>query len=243
MKYKKLLLDIDGTVLSRKERLSEQLVQGVIASKDKISISFCTGRTPDFTLSLARKLLLRTNHIVDDGSRVIDRTGKELWAIILPKDVINYYINLARKNNFKIAATVENKLKLNISEADSHISRLFPYYLTKKQANILTSHVFSPEYEAKVVWFDEEKGYNVSITHIHGNKKHGIEFLLNYEKVKPDETIGIGDGMNDLPLFDSVGFKVAMEDAPRELINKADLVVPSVEQDGVLEVLKQFQHE
>src|SRR3989344_5759456 len=193
MQYKKILLDIDGTILDKQEKLSDSLAKALEKIKDNTSISFCTGRTPDFTLDLAQRLNLTTNHIVDDGSRVIDANGKELWAIILPQEVINYYLNLAALNGFKIAATVEGKMKLVLTKQDQHISRLFPYHLTKKQVDILTSHIFSSEYEVKVVWSDEKKGYNVSVTHINGNKKHGIQYLLDHEGIKKEDVIGVGD--------------------------------------------------
>ena len=46
--------------------------------------------------------------------------------------------------------------------------------------------------------------------------------------------IGLGDGYNDIPLLSVCGFKVAMENAPEELKEIADVIVPIVEQDGFL---------
>ncbi len=240
MQYKKLLLDIDGTVLAKGELLSDNLKSAITRAKNHISISFCTGRDPEFTLQLAHTLHLTSNHVVDDGSRVIDPTGKELWVVVLPQDVIKHYLDLAHRYGFKIAATVAGKLKLDLTKTDRHISRLLAYYLTKAQVDTLTSYVFSAEYEVKVVWFDERKGYNVSVTHMNGNKQHGIQFLLNHEGVKSEEVIGVGDGINDLPIFTCVGLKVAMGNASDEVKAGANLVVSSAKEDGVVEILKKY---
>lgn len=240
-KYKKILFDLDGTILDRNGHMHPAVLTALRQAKDKISISFCTGKTPDFVSKLAQTIGLNTNHIVDDGSRVIDKDGKELWAVILPQEVIDYYLDLAQKYDFKIAATVDGKEKLNLTKADRHISRLFPYYLNNVQVKVLTLNIYSEKYEVKVVWYDERTGYNVSITDVNGNKKHGIKFLFQYEHLHKQEVIGVGDGINDLPMFEQVGFRVVMGNATDNVKAFADYIAPSVDQNGVVEILKKIK--
>lgn len=239
-KYRKILLDLDGTILNKDGKISERLFHTLQKSKDKINISFCTGRTPDFVIDLANSIGLSSNHIVDDGSKVIDKKGKTLWEVILPQEVVDYYIHLADFYNFKIAATVKGKEKLNITKNDANLSRLFPYHLSKKQVDVLLNNTFSSDFEVKVVWFDQRYGFNVSITHVNGNKKQGIAFLINHEKLKKAEIIGVGDGVNDLPLFENVGLKVVMSNANDAIKAVADVVVPSIDKDGVIKVFERF---
>lgn len=239
-KYKKILLDLDGTVIDRNEKLDDEVLNTLRRAKNNISISFCTGRTLDFVHSLAKHIGLESNHIVDDGSRVINKFGNELWVVILPQEVINYYLDLADKYQFNISASVSGKQKLKITREDKHISRLFPYNLNKKHVEILTYNIFSADYEAKVVWYDERTGYNVSIAHIKGNKKYGIEFLFQYEKLHQAEVVGVGDGINDLPMFESVGYSVAMGNATANIKALVDYVAPPVEQNGIIDVLKKI---
>ena len=47
-----------------------------------------------------------------------------------------------------------------------------------------------------------------------------------------------GDGMNDLEMFDLVGFAVAMGDAKPELKEKADLITGTIEEFGIQSVLE-----
>jgi HAD superfamily hydrolase (TIGR01484 family) len=240
LKFRKILLDLDGTVLNRSGMLSPALLTELTNAKDKISISFCTGRTPDFVIGLSRRIGLSTNHVVDDGSRVIDRAGNILWAVRFPREVIDYYVDLADKFHFQISASVNGIEKLNITKNDHDISRLLPYYLNENQVKFLTSHPYSSEYEVKTVWFDKDKGSNVSITHMNGNKKHGIEFLLKYERLNKADVIGVGDEINDLPLFESVGYKVAMGNAPDAVKSVADEVIPPVGKDGLEDFLSKL---
>ena len=238
--YKKILFDLDGTILNMDGKMSNKVEASLKSSKDKISISFCTGRPLDFTIALAQQLGITSNHIVDDGSRVVDYKGKELWSVVFPQKVIDYYVDLAKVNDFKITATVNGKNKMKIDKNDSHISRLFPCFLNQRQVDILIKNNFSPNYETKIVWYDPKYGYNVSITDIKGNKKHGIRFLLNLEDLKKEEVIGVGDGINDLPLFESVGYQIAMGNASSIIKSQVGLVAPSINEDGVAWILNKL---
>lgn len=48
--------------------------------------------------------------------------------------------------------------------------------------------------------------------------------LMQHYQLKPKETAYIGDDINDLPVFDEVGFAVCPADAPVYVRDKADLV-------------------
>ena len=52
--------------------------------------------------------------------------------------------------------------------------------------------------------------------------------------------MAFGDGMNDLEMFDLVGYAVAMGDAKQELIVRADFVTGTIEERGIQSVLEQF---
>ena len=47
----------------------------------------------------------------------------------------------------------------------------------------------------------------------------------------------MGDGYNDIPLISVCGFKVAMANAPIELKEMADLIVPDVEHEGLVTLI------
>lgn len=50
----------------------------------------------------------------------------------------------------------------------------------------------------------------------------------------------VGDGGNDLPLFELAGFKVAMGNAEEVLKKQADWIAPSVDEDGLAVAIKKF---
>ena len=52
--------------------------------------------------------------------------------------------------------------------------------------------------------------------------------------------IAIGDGPNDFPMLMAAGFKVAMGNASDDLKAIADYIAPTVEKDGVVDVIEKF---
>jgi hydroxymethylpyrimidine pyrophosphatase-like HAD family hydrolase len=58
--------------------------------------------------------------------------------------------------------------------------------------------------------------------------------------VPVEQTLAIGDGTNDLPLFKSAFVKVAMGNATEELKAAADFVVGTLEEDGFAEAMEKY---
>lgn len=72
------------------------------------------------------------------------------------------------------------------------------------------------------------------------SKARGIRDVCQYYGVDVTECMAFGDGMNDLEMFDLVGYAVAMGDAQPALIERADFVTGTIEERGIQAVLEQF---
>jgi len=75
---------------------------------------------------------------------------------------------------------------------------------------------------------------------IEASKARGIKDVCQYYGVDANECMAFGDGMNDLEMFDLVGYAVAMGDAQPALIARADFVTGTIEERGIQSVLEQF---
>lgn len=73
------------------------------------------------------------------------------------------------------------------------------------------------------------------------SKARGILDVCDYYGVNANECMAFGDGMNDLEMFDLVGYAVAMGDAQPALIERADFVTGTIEEHGIQKVLEQFK--
>lgn len=70
------------------------------------------------------------------------------------------------------------------------------------------------------------------------SKGEGLEWLLRHRGRDPAHTLAIGDGWNDVEVFDRVGHPVAMANAAAGVRTRARWVTAHVEEEGVAEVLE-----
>lgn len=73
---------------------------------------------------------------------------------------------------------------------------------------------------------------------VEASKARGIEDMCQYYAVDVRDCMAFGDGMNDLEMFDLVGFAVAMGDAKPELKARADFVTGTIEEYGIQAMLE-----
>ena len=88
--------------------------------------------------------------------------------------------------------------------------------------------------------FDEEKRININLKNI--NKKTTLEYLAKQLKIDTDEIIFFGDGLNDLEIFSSNIFSVAMLNALKEIKEKSNDITLTNDQDGVITYLEKIKN-
>jgi hypothetical protein len=72
------------------------------------------------------------------------------------------------------------------------------------------------------------------------SKGAGLEFVARRLGFRAERTVGFGDGENDVELLEWCGYKVAVANAHEDVLALADLVCPSVDEEGVAQVLEAF---
>ena len=75
------------------------------------------------------------------------------------------------------------------------------------------------------------------------HKGIGIEFLKNKYGITKEECVAFGDQMNDYELLQNVYYAYAMENAVKSMKDIAYEIVPSNEQQGVIQKLKELLKE
>ena len=93
------------------------------------------------------------------------------------------------------------------------------------------------QYDLKLVHWHQ---IGADILPAEASKARGIKDVCEYYAVDASECMAFGDGMNDLEMFDLVGFAVAMGDAQPALIERADFVTGTIEEHGIQTVLNQL---
>jgi Cof subfamily protein (haloacid dehalogenase superfamily) len=71
-------------------------------------------------------------------------------------------------------------------------------------------------------------------------KATGLEFVAEHLGFSRERTVAFGDGENDIELVDWAGYGVAVDNAHELVKERADFVCPSVDDEGVAQVLDAY---
>lgn len=82
--------------------------------------------------------------------------------------------------------------------------------------------------------------FNCEINDGHANKGEAMDKLCAMLGIDPSETMGFGDGSNDMTLIQHAGIGVAMKNAIPALQTEADYITDSNDEDGVAKAICKF---
>jgi hypothetical protein len=243
--YKALIFDLDGTAIPNRQdgMPSKRVIDVVKKVKEKIHVSAATGRGISLAGNIIKSLGLTAPCIVSGGTQVIDPvSGKVLWKKDMDKNQIEKIMEIAKEYQYPVFFSDETEgvlPKYKITQRDEGIIYIQP--VTKDDTTVILEKLSTiPNIIAHKVISWTPDHFDIHITHIEATKRHSMEVLLKILKVQSDEVIAVGDSNNDLPLFELAGYKIAMENGSDELKKKADMVAPSVSEDGLAVVLEKL---
>ena len=244
-KYKALILDVDGTLIpNKRDGMPSKKVKDAIAKASKIlHVGVATSR-PYFQFShIANYLRLSGLCITSAGAQIIHASSKK---ILFEKPLlIQDFMAIGKfSKTLRVPLHVYDNNKYNTFSKEYIPNRpivIWIHGLTPTQADEFTkrfSHISTIAIYKLPSWKKEK--VDLSITHAVATKQHAILEVAKILNIETHEIIGVGDGHNDFPLLMACGLKVAMGNAVDELKAIADYIAPSVEEDGVADVIEKF---
>ena len=245
MKYKAIIFDIDGTAIPLELIAipSDKLIYSVKKAQRLVKVCAATGRSLPHSRHLLEALNIKNPCIISGGTQIIDPiTEKTLWEKRLSERQVRQILELCLPYQYPIGFSDETR---GISAREKRVNgseRIVYIWNVKEEDAIYLQKTFN---EIKGVaahtpgsWIKDR--LDIHITHNKATKKQALLELIKILDVEKNEIIGVGDHDNDLPLFESVGFKVAMGNATEKLKESADYITSSVEEDGLAEVIEKF---
>ncbi len=247
MGYKLLLTDLDGTLIPelgmppKPISFSPKLTHAIQKAKLKVLISLCTGRDKQTVLEVINKLNLTSSHVIEGGAKIIDSKGNDLWAKYITEDSAVSILKIIQQKRLPFSIIVDGVETMNKFPKKNFekISCILVYALNNQQIEYLKS-LFSKYNDIAYVLNSDRIKNSMFITDQAGTKARGIEGLFRMIKVKKAQSIGVGNGENDIDLLLSCGLKVAMGNSVKSLKDIADYVAPTVYNDGLIDVIEKF---
>jgi HAD superfamily hydrolase (TIGR01484 family) len=245
MKYKALFLDLDGTTVKNEITAlpSVKVTQSIKKAKKLVHICIATGRPIRMAQSIFEHLELSDPCVTSGGVHIYDPLNyKILNEIEINPQTVPQLIKIAQKFNLKFGIfngrTDKNYYIPKLTD------KILGIYLPVIPPEIINDvekeykHIPNIEIHKMPSW---EKGYMcLEMTDIKATKLNGINQVMKLLHLKKSEIIGVGDSYNDFPLLMASGFKVAMGNAIPELKDIADYIAPSIDDDGVADVIEKF---
>lgn len=260
MKYKLLVLDVDGTLLNNECQISKRTMSTLLkVQQTGVRIVLASGRPTYGIIPLAKALELGNYGgfvISYNGCQIIKaENGEILFERRINPELIPYLEKKARKNNFDIFTYHDDTILTNNPD-NPHIqqeAKLNGLRILKEE-EFSTAIDFSPckvmlvsdDYEAlaglEKHWkkrlagtldvFPSEPFYLEAVPN-GVDKANTMGVLLDTLGITREETIAIGDGVADVTMLQTAGLGIAMGHAPDSVKVCADYVTASNEEDGV----------
>lgn len=260
MKYKLLVLDVDGTLLNEAKEISKRTLATLLKMQQMgVRIVLASGRPTYGLMPLAKRLELGNYDgfvISYNGGQIMKASnGELLFQRRINPEMLPYLEKKARKNDFAILTYNENEVVTNRPE-NEHVCReaALNGMVVVGEEEFSTAIDFAPckcmlvsddldkLIDLETHWKKRLNGaldvfrsedYYLEVVPCGIDKANSLGALLELLNINRDEVMAIGDGVCDVAMLQMAGLSVAMGNAIDSVKACADWITVSNEEDGV----------
>lgn len=260
MKYKLLVLDVDGTLLNDEREISKRTLAALLKVQQMgVRIVLASGR-PTYGLMPLAKTLELGNYggfvLSYNGCQIIKaQNGEILFERRINPEMLPYLEKKARKNGFAIFTYHDDTL-ITDSPDNEYIKNeaLLNNLKIIREDEFSTAIDFAPckcmlvsDKEKALIGLEQHwekrlagtldafrsEPYFLEVVPCGVNKANTLGALLEHLGVTREEVIAVGDGVCDVTMLQLAGMGVAMGHSQDSVKVCADYVTTSNEEDGV----------
>ena len=252
-KPKIIFFDIDDT-LSR---------GGIIAPHNKITLERLAKTDIKLVIATGRSKSILPQDILelfDKGvfDAIVCTNGQYNFD---KQDVISHY-PLTFEQASKIDELCLEDHLIHKFDSDTHLAwandnEKIREFMVNNPSSIIDPHYYKSNavYQCSVFFKDEQRKmqdvdfsqFGLKLVHWHqiggdilpieASKERGVRDVCQHFGIDIKDAMAIGDGFNDLEMFEAVGYAVAMGDGQPTLQQQADFITGSIEEYGLQQVL------
>ncbi len=265
MKYRLLVLDIDGTLTNSQSVITPRVVDAINrAQQAGVKIVLASGRPTHGIVRVAEMLSLQKygGYILSfNGGRIEEYPSrKELFSSTFSQKLIPTLYGLsegcATIMSYQDSYIISEKPEDQYASIEIEITKMD----VRKVDNFIEAVNFDPnkclivgEPEVLVTIADQinsEHGdalsayrsfpYFLEVVPLGVDKALSLASLLEKINLTREEVVAIGDGFNDQTMIEYAGFGVAMANGQQSVRDAADHIAPSNDEDGVAEIIDRY---
>lgn len=258
MERKMFCFDLDNTLLNHKKyKISERILHALERLKQQGHIVvLASGRDFDTPNSKPFADMINPQAIVHANGLKVTANTELLFEHYFDKQLMKKVLDYGTHNNLCVGASIEGgeyythyeiirEFEINMY-GYCHKTYHESYELLNRQVHSL--HIVADKEEILELvreiqglhYFLFNGNFGADLMDVVWSKAEGIQVLHDYYGMTWEDTICFGDSMNDLSMIQKAKRGFAVENGTQILKDAADMIIKSVDEDGVALAIETF---
>lgn len=263
---KAVFIDIDETLTNSQREVTEKTKLEIKKCVENgVKIILTSGRSRREAMDFQEQIGTSPYIVSSNGASAYDaENGVEIYNERIDPQMALQLIKHSRENGYRIKLNYKDLLVMNeaaypdekdkevsyeelervaveeqvvqcvITSTDFEKMRFFRDYIKNECVGIA---VANESKRFKNPDLKPSRNYYCDVASVKVSKGNAVKAVCEYFEIKPEEIVTIGDGENDLSMFELTPNSVAMGNSLPEIKEKANYVTASNDEDGVAKVL------
>ena len=256
---KLIVADLDGTLLKSDKSLDDN-IKDVISGQD-YKFTIASGRSMNLVKKFISELNIDLPYITNNGAEIY-QSDACVKQYSIPDDGVRFILNLVQEFDLECHANAENCIYTM-----GKIDLILPF---RKRFEGVLSIVDNASVNSvcantinKIMCIDKDLNkvqelankINLYCEHVHCERAEGNAFvivnrqaskgkalknLIELLHISTEEVIVFGDNYNDVSMFEAVKYSVCMENADKDVKDKATFICKSNDMNGVSDFIQKY---
>lgn len=263
---KAVFIDIDETLTNSQREVTEKTKLEIKKCVENgVKIILTSGRSRREAMDFQEQIGTSPYIVSSNGASTYDaENGVEIYNERIDPQMVLQLIKHSRENGYRIKLNYKDLLVMNEAAYPDEKDKEVSYEELERVAveeQVVQCVITSTDFEKMKIFRDYIKNECVGIAVANESKRfknpdlkpsrnyycdvasskvskgNAVKAVCEYFEIKPEEIVTIGDGENDLSMFELTPNSVAMGNSLPEIKEKANYVTASNDEDGVAKVL------
>jgi len=263
---KAVFIDIDETLTNSQREVTEKTKLEIKKCVENgVKIILTSGRSRREAMDFQEQIGTSPYIVSSNGASAYDaENGVEIYNERIDPQMVLQLIKYSRENGYRIKLNYKDLLVMNEAAYPDEKDKEVSYEELERVAveeQVVQCVITSTDFE-KMRFFRDyiknecvgtavaneskrfknpdlkpSRNYYCDVASVKVSKGNAVKAVCEYFEIKPEEIVTIGDGENDLSMFELTPNSVAMGNSLPEIKEKANYVTDSNDEDGVAKVL------
>lgn len=263
---KAVFIDIDETLTNSQREVTEKIKLEIKKCVENgVKIILTSGRSRREAMDFQEQIGTSPYIVSSNGASAYDaENGVEIYNERIDPQMVLQLIKHSRENGYRIKLNYKDLLVMNEAAYPDKKDKEVSYEELERVAveeQVVQCVITSTDFEKMRVFRDyiknecvgiavaneskrfknsdlkPSRNYYCDVASVKVSKGNAVKAVCKYFEIKLEEIVTIGDGENDLSMFELTPNSVAMGNSLPEIKEKANYVTASNDEDGVAKVL------